>query len=407
MSLAQEKIKSSIAAIHIGMSGFPVGSAAVNKFMAVYKSLHQHGVDFLIINNRAFHQQESSLKLNQRGVHDGMNFCYTSLSPYKSNSFLGRRVSNMVGRWREFWLLVKLGSQKKIDVAFYYPTNGSFLELIYYRLISKVFRFKIIAHYVEYRTAFDHTDFPIELVADQLFDRYFMKWVDAVLPISEFLIKHLQSRGYRGPLLKVPPLADFNKFNSNPSEKFEKYFFYVGSASYMEAIDFIIRSFEKINSKDVELHLVVNGNADQMAEFNQLIQSSAASRQIKCFSNLSYPDLIKKYMEASALLIPLTSSVQDSARFPQKMAEYLASAKPVITTNFGEVPYYLQDGVNALICNSYDVDLFSQKMKWVTDHPEEAKAIGVQGKEIGLKYFDFNSYGQPIRNLIDSLILNP
>jgi glycosyltransferase involved in cell wall biosynthesis len=403
MNSSPSDSRSKISAVHLGISGFPVGSAAVNKCMAVYKSIHNQNVDFLIINNRAFHPEGSNWKIDKKGKAGGLDYCYTSLGPYKSTSFFGRRVSGFVGRWREFFLLCRLGMKKKIDVAFYYPTNGSFLELIYYWFLSRVFGFKIIAHYVEYRSSFPHGNHFIEWVCDRLYDKYFMRFVDGVLPISEYLITHLKTKKFSGPMVKVPPLADFKQFMGGSGEK-GKYFFYVGTAAYMEAITFILQAFEEIKESEWELHLLVNGNAEQMAEFKTNVGEAKKREKIKCFSNLSYPDLIKKYQEASALLIPLTNSVQDTARFPQKMAEYLASGNPVVTTNFGEVPYYLKDGISALISSEYNAKSFADKMQFVIDHPTEAAAIGKLGQEEGLKYFDLNSYGEQLRKMIDSLM---
>ena len=299
-------------------------------------------------------------------------------------------------------MLIRLGAKKKIDVAFYYPTNGSFLELIYYWLLSRIFGFKIIAHYVEYRSVFPHGNRWIELAADRMYDQYFMRWVDASLPISEYLIAHLKAKNFKGPMVKVPPLADFNQFRGGNGLK-GKYFFYVGTAAYLEAITFILQAFEEVKEGEWELHLLVNGNAEQMAEFKNNVGDAQKRQKIKCFSNLSYPDLIKKYQEASALLIPLTNSIQDTARFPQKMAEYLASGNPVVTTNFGEVPYYLKDGISALISSDYQAKSFAEKMQFAIDHPIESVAIGKRGQQEGLNFFDLNSYGEALRKMIDTL----
>lgn len=402
MTSSSSGAHSKISAIHIGISGFPVGSAAVNKCMAVYKSIHNQDVDFLIINNRAFHPEGANWKIDLKGKAGGLDYRYTSLSPYKSTSFFGRRVSDIIGRWKEFFLFCKLGMKRKIDVAYYYPTNGSFFELIYYWILSRIFGFKIIAHYVEYRSSFPHGNRVYEWATDRLFDQYFMRWVDGVLPISEYLITHLKEKKFSGPMVKVPPLADFKQFMGGSGLK-EKYFFYVGTAAYMEAITFILQAFEEVKEGEWELHLLVNGNAEQMAEFKTYVGEAKKREKIKCFSNLSYPDLIKKYQEASALLIPLTNSVQDTARFPQKMAEYLASGNPVITTNFGEVPYYLKDGISALISSEYQAKAYADKMQFAIDNPTESEAIGKQGQQEGLKYFDLNSYGVELKKMICSL----
>ena len=49
------------------------------------------------------------------------------------------------------------------------------------------------------------------------------------------------------------------------------------------------------------------------------------------------------YKNATAHLIPLSNSIQDTARFPNKISEYLASAKPIITTDVGEIKHYFKD----------------------------------------------------------------
>jgi hypothetical protein len=208
-----------LRAIHVGISGFPFGSAAINKCIAVYESLHHQRIDFLIINNRAIHKKNVPVPIEKNGSINNLQYVYTSASPYKSDSFFGRRLSNLIGRVNEFILLLRLCFRDKIDVMFYYPTNGSFFELIYYRMFSKAFGFPIIAQYVEYRTSFKSESKPHERVKHYLYDKYFMRFVDGVLPISEYLIDHLKRRGYTKPFIKVPPLTDFNQFKLERQNK--------------------------------------------------------------------------------------------------------------------------------------------------------------------------------------------
>ena len=75
------------------------------------------------------------------------------------------------------------------------------------------------------------------------------------------------------------------------------------------------------------------------------------------FSNLTNRALNDLYKNAIALLIPLRPTLQDEARFPHKIGEYLASGNPVISTNYGEVKHYFQDGHDMLIASRYDKEL--------------------------------------------------
>jgi glycosyltransferase involved in cell wall biosynthesis len=392
-----------LKAVHVGISGFPFGSAAINKCLAVYESVHKHNVDFLIINNRAVHKKNVPVPIRKSGQVQNLRYCYTSLTPYKSDSFLTRRVSNFTGRIMEFFLLIRLCARQEVDVMFYYPTNGSFFELIYYRIFSRAFGFPLIAQYVEYRTAFK-SEFKIhEKIKHYLFDKYFMLFVDAVLPISEYLIAHLRSRGYTKAMIKVPPLVDFSLFRKETRAPEEEYFLYVGSAAYIDAIRFIAESFDLARNSGFYLYMLVNGDPSQMNQVRKIIAELKKRDRVRLFSNLTYDDLVQKYLQAKGLLIPLTDSVQDRARFPQKISEYLASGNPVVTTNFGEVPFYFRDQENALIAQRYDATEFASKLDYIIENAQRSREIGLCGQRTGEKYFDFNSYGSEITKLILSL----
>jgi glycosyltransferase involved in cell wall biosynthesis len=230
-----------------------------------------------------------------------------------------------------------------------------------------------------------------------------MHFVDAVLPISEFLIRQLESRRYRGRYLKVPPLTDFNQFNIVAPPAPEKFFLYVGSAAYLGAIDFITRSFDKTVDSDYFLYMVVNGPADQMASVERVVKGMKRQGNVKIFSKLNYATLIEMYRQAKALLIPLTKNITDVARFPQKISEYLASQNPVITTRNGEIPYYFTDMDNALVAEDYIAEAFAEKMNIVIESPAIAEAIGKRGYATGKKCFDLHSYGRELKQLLVDL----
>ncbi len=102
-----------------------------------------------------------------------------------------------------------------------------------------------------------------------------------------------------------------------------------------------------------------------------------------------------------ALLIPLRPTFQDKARFPHKIGEYVASGNVVISTNYGEVKYYFKDMENMLIADSYDVNLFAEKMQFVIDNPNVVKQIGIKGKIKALPLFDYRSQATVINNFLN------
>jgi glycosyltransferase involved in cell wall biosynthesis len=102
-------------------------------------------------------------------------------------------------------------------------------------------------------------------------------------------------------------------------------------------------------------------------------------------------------------LIPLRPIVQDIARFPHKIGEYLASGNPVISTNYGEVKYYFKDNENMLIADTYDINLFAEKMQYALDNIEAVKTVGNNGKYMALKNFNYKEYANKLDGFMDEL----
>jgi len=95
--------------------------------------------------------------------------------------------------------------------------------------------------------------------------------------------------------------------------------------------------------------------------------------------------------------------LQDAARFPHKIGEYVASGAPMISSNFGEVKHYFKDGENGFVAEKYEVEQFTEKMQYIIDNPDKAKAVGQAGKETGLKEFNFLHYGENLRGFLEGL----
>ena len=143
------------------------------------------------------------------------------------------------------------------------------------------------------------------------------------------------------------------------------------------------------------MRLVVNGSEQEVMILSNLVNRSSVSGRIMIDSNLTNEALKKQYASALALLIPLRPGIQDKARFPHKIGEYLAAGRPIITTNYGEITHYFKDMDNALVADTCDVNEYSKKMSIAckSENQDELKAIGTRGKKTGQKYFDYRQHG--------------
>ena len=82
---------------------------------------------------------------------------------------------------------------------------------------------------------------------------------------------------------------------------------------------------------------------------------------------------------ADCMVLPRPSSRQALGGFPTKLGEYLASARPVITTTTGDIPRKLFDG-EAVFVPPDDVTALADAINWVANNRARARAVGYAGR---------------------------
>ncbi|MGN6196967.1 MAG: glycosyltransferase [Ginsengibacter sp.] len=386
--------------VFLGFSDFPYGLAEAQKIILISKSLLLKQNKVTVIARNGTYRKDQNPELKAEGVYENIIYKYVSGSCHRNDSFVKRRMYELKGKINEFMLLKKMKKEHNLDFAIL--STRSFSLIVYYSFLAKIFGFKAILNYVEYYTAIKKEKHQLgKRLNDFLFDNYAPSLTNIVFPISEFLINQCQKRSPSKPILKIPGLTDFSRYENIESKDSEKYFLFCGYAGYKEIILFIIDAFELVSDRSYFLYLVINGSENDRQEIENYILIKSKKEKIKTFTKLSQKDLFTYYKNAKALLIPLRPTFQDIARFPHKTGEYLASENPVISTNYGEVKNYFTDMENMLLAASYDVNLFVEKMQFVIDYPEESKRIGLSGMKMAARLFDYRYKAEELDNFLN------
>jgi len=109
---------------------------------------------------------------------------------------------------------------------------------------------------------------------------------------------------------------------------------------------------------------------------------------------------------AVVLALSRPSSHQAEGGFPTKLGEYLATSKPVVITDVGEIGQYLTNGVSAFIAKPDSTDDFSDKLDKCLSNRKKAMEIGERGYEVAKKYFDYKSQSETLVNFLIELKQN-
>lgn len=382
--------------VFCGYNVFPLGYAQTQRLLLIAKGLKGTGVKVQVLCRYGTYDS-SSVALESKGDFEGVPYLYCSGSPYRNSNFVLRNGKKLLGLIREFSFLLLKRIHGELDYIF--VCTNSFPNVLYYSFISKLLLTKSVIDNTEYWSAIDRHRFKL---LDKLYDKYSPLLCNRIICISDFLYRHsLKSKG-SNQVLKIPAIVDFSKFEEFPAiENHSKFVMFCGSLVYFEVIDFVISSFEKMETESVNLVLVAsNGNYADHLKLQKRLANSSKGDFISVESDISYERLVGLYKSSLALLIPIRATIEDTARFPHKLGEYSAASGIIITNYEGEIPNYFRDMDNALVCNNYSLEEYREKMDYAVRRGSELSYMRKQVYKTGMAKFDHRVLGKQISEFL-------
>ena len=156
--------------------------------------------------------------------------------------------------------------------------------------------------------------------------------------------------------------------------KSPKIILYAGIINKRNGIEKFALHFNKLNLKDIELHIYGKGNS------NLLRKLSLINAKIKLHGFVSKMELEKAMNNCTAFINPKLLKIQGrESDFPSKILEYLKFGKPVISSKqIGIAPYYndfltyydpdniqsLKDAISSCLnLNNEDAKIFRERLQ--------------------------------------------
>lgn len=306
--------------------------------------------------------------------------------PPRNGGFLRKTFGGMRWIYRKIKKLFRPGDENILIVE-----GGYFPFFIFYCITGRLLGYRVVAIFHEWQPSF--TGVGIIKRLNNLLQGYcFGYFVHAVLPISHFLKE--KAERFHKPQMLLPILGDFDR-KPDESTKTGPCFSYCAQAGYFRIIQFLLDVWKHLPA-NVQLRMVLSGQPEELERVQREIAKRSLSAQISVQTKLPYAELRALYASSAGLLIPLDpESLQDKARFSQKIAEYLATGRPVVTTAVGEIPYYFKHNVNAYVTKFSPGD-YADCLNFLLNHPQEACAVGAAGRELGAREFNYHTFGKAL-----------
>ena len=378
--------------LFINSEGLPFGfSASANKIRYIGEIFAQSQIDVYCLNKR---KVESDRKT---GCHKGIRFAFFN-KKMKPENLLQSLKHIFYAYVKEFFFVKR--KSKSFQNKYILIQYDWFPIFLYYWLLSKVFKLKIIVNIMEWHMAVPSRNVLVK-VNKYLFDTLSFKMASGAIPISKFIERKIYAINKSLPSFVLPAITDFNEIKTIDvgACSTEKYLLYCGNLGYIDVINFIFEAFSKIENINIKLLLVVNGKKNQFEELDKLIEKWKIESDVIIKTNLSFQSLIIAYKNAIGLLIPLRNTDQDLARFPHKISEYTATKRPIITMSFGVINDYF-DKTSAYICSEYSTLEYAKIIDSLIDNPLDAIKIGIKGHEVGKKFLNTKSYNKTLAEFL-------
>jgi glycosyltransferase involved in cell wall biosynthesis len=240
-----------------------------------------------------------------------------------------------------------------------------------------------------------YVGFLLQVVLSVLND-FFEIFFDGMICISSRMFK-LYRRFYKDIIL-IPILADTSSQEYQITGKSKTAFFKIGyTGTITEKRDGIFTLLKAIYllSKDnyqIECNLYGSITKSNHIKINYLIKKYQLNGKVRYYGNYN-ADLIKRIQSNQDLLIlPRPANLQTNYGFSTKLAEYLSSAVPVLSTDHSDVSDFIKDGVNGFLLYNFNPVQLKNKIVEILNKRNILSGIGEKGRETAIAYFDFTVY---------------
>jgi glycosyltransferase involved in cell wall biosynthesis len=220
-----------------------------------------------------------------------------------------------------------------------------------------------------------------------LFEPLFMRWLHGVIVISSQIEEKIQSINSSIPKLLIPVSATNLSFNFlSDKEKSDLItIFYCGSFGVKDGVELLLEAFVRSQKVHPNLRLTLVGTpSNDVLKKIQIIQNNT----INITGYLNDDDYWKCLYSSDILCMTRIDSPYANAGFPFKLGEYLATGKPVLATNVGDVTKYLEHQKDAIIIKPSCIDAIEEGINYLVSHPETHQLIGQNGLEKAKQFFN-------------------
>ncbi len=235
--------------------------------------------------------------------------------------------------------------------------------------------------------------------------RKIAKYANICIAASLFLKDYFEK--FNSKVYYIPTGVDTDVFNpqNNNNDNTKIIFSWIGTAYHMEMgmnIKFILNSFSLLADKYSNIFLDLVGEGKYFDEIKNNLNNFRYKNRIK-INGWILPDRIPDYLSKIDVgLLPLIQNTKfNTAKSPTKLFEYMAMAKPTVSSNIGEPSHVIRDGENGFLANTKEE--FVEKMRHLIESPALCRRMGDRARETIEKDYSLKILGKRLYEILKTI----
>lgn len=283
-------------------------------------------------------------------------------------------VKFVYGKYRHKWWY-RLYYLLKNHYRLLYHSLTSDIIVLYGGLISFRVLFNILSKVK--CLVIERTEYPTSLISQAKISkeemdkelkllRYY-KYAKGFITCSSFL-KEYYTQFASNAIYHISPLiVDMAAFSKERTEYSKtNLIVYCGSFNNLkDGIPTLIEAFLIVSKKypQYKLMLIGGGSKENEELFRNLIREKGLEEKVVFTGKIPHHEMSNYLSKAEICALARPDNKQAEGGIPSKLAEYLASGRPCVITNVGDISLYMKDGYNCYMAAPSSVMDFAKKLE--------------------------------------------
>jgi glycosyltransferase involved in cell wall biosynthesis len=211
------------------------------------------------------------------------------------------------------------------------------------------------------------------------------RWYDGHLHLSEYSRK-IYGQADKAWAHVILGGVDTEKFSPDDAVTRDGTVLFVGRLLPHKGVNDLVNAV----SSDMPLEII---GQPYSPEFLQDLKAMAVGKQVIFRHDCDDAALVHSYRKAMCVVLPsvYTNMYAQETNVPellgQTLLEGMACGTPAICTDVASMPEVVENGVTGFVVPAHDPAALGQRLRWLRDHPKEAKEMGNAARQRVLTNF--------------------